>query len=138
MCRRLTKCLVRRNSIFFNIGFREQATVKSVRTGSNQHSAADGVNNSESALDTEFFGKNILSRTVIYLLVFLIKKKKKVISPWLRPCCRFTPSCSNYALLALRRHGVCKGVLLTVWRIVRCNPYCKGGIDEVPERGKWR
>lgn len=47
-------------------------------------------------------------------------------------CCRFTPTCSEYALLAYEKYGFFKGTVLTVWRILRCNPFSKGGYDPVP------
>lgn len=46
--------------------------------------------------------------------------------------CRFEPSCSRYALEALRRHGPFRGTLLAVWRVLRCNPFNAGGYDPVP------
>lgn len=49
--------------------------------------------------------------------------------------CRFVPSCSCYALEAIRIHGIFRGSLLTMWRILRCNPFCSGGWDPVPPRG---
>ena len=48
------------------------------------------------------------------------------------PCCRFTPTCSEYALEAYQKYGFFKGTALSVWRILRCNPFCKGGYDPVP------
>lgn len=48
--------------------------------------------------------------------------------------CRFEPSCSAYTLEAIRRHGFFKGSALGLWRIVRCNPFCHGGHDPVPEK----
>ncbi|MDR1393535.1 MAG: membrane protein insertion efficiency factor YidD [Bifidobacteriaceae bacterium] len=63
---------------------------------------------------------------------------QKFISPLLGEHCRFYPSCSNYALVALRRHGLIKGSLLTMWRLVRCQPFHPGGVDHVPVKGKWR
>ena len=53
-------------------------------------------------------------------------------------CCRFTPSCSNYMLEALRVHGAFKGSLLGLWRILRCHPFGASGYDPVPEKGRWR
>ncbi|MFP4169046.1 MAG: membrane protein insertion efficiency factor YidD [Desulfonatronovibrionaceae bacterium] len=55
------------------------------------------------------------------------------ISPLYPPCCRFYPSCSDYAGQAIRRHGAFSGVILAVFRVLRCNPLCKGGLDPVPE-----
>ena len=46
--------------------------------------------------------------------------------------CIYTPTCSQYAIEALEKHGVIKGSLLTIWRILRCNPFAKGGYDPVP------
>ena len=68
------------------------------------------------------------------LLIKLIKFYKKNISPAKMPCCRFDPTCSTYAIEALEVHGFFKGTYLTVWRILRCNPFCKGGFDPVPEK----
>ena len=48
--------------------------------------------------------------------------------------CRFQPTCSNYAIEAIRTHGVFKGFYLAIFRILRCNPFCKGGYDPVPPR----
>ena len=70
-----------------------------------------------------------------YLMIGLIKLYKKLISPIKPQCCRFTPSCSTYALEAFRKRGFIVGMILSVWRILRCNPFSKGGYDPVPERG---
>ena len=70
-----------------------------------------------------------------YLMIGIIKLYRKFISPIKPRCCRFTPSCSEYALEAFRKRGFFVGFILTVWRILRCNPFCKGGYDPVPERG---
>ncbi|MEE0971234.1 membrane protein insertion efficiency factor YidD [Bifidobacterium merycicum] len=50
------------------------------------------------------------------------------------PCCKFYPSCSNYAIQAVRRFGACRGGLLAVLRLLRCRPWSYGGIDDVPQR----
>lgn len=71
-----------------------------------------------------------------HLCILLIRFYRKRISPLKKsPCCRFTPSCSAYALEAFEKRGFFVGLALTVWRILRCNPYCKGGYDPVPETG---
>ncbi|MBQ2807140.1 MAG: membrane protein insertion efficiency factor YidD [Clostridia bacterium] len=71
-----------------------------------------------------------------HLCIFLIRFYRKCISPLKKsPCCRFTPSCSAYALEAFEKRGFFVGLALTVWRILRCNPYCAGGYDPVPETG---
>jgi len=64
-------------------------------------------------------------------LVFLVKFYRKSISPLKRPCCRFYPSCSQYALEALEKYGVLKGGFMAIKRILRCNPFNKGGYDPV-------
>ena len=53
------------------------------------------------------------------------------ISPWLPGCCRFEPTCSQYFIEAVRRKGIVRGTLMGLWRICRCNPFCKGGYDPV-------
>ena len=70
------------------------------------------------------------------LLVKLIKKYQKNISPRKPACCRFIPSCSQYAIEALEKRGLFVGLLLSIGRILRCNPLFKGGYDPVPERKK--
>ena len=64
--------------------------------------------------------------------VLLIKGYKLIVSPWLPSACRFTPTCSQYALEAFRRHGVFKGFYLTARRILRCHPWGGSGYDPVP------
>lgn len=49
-------------------------------------------------------------------------------------CCRFNPTCSQYAIEAIEVHGIFKGCLLAIWRILRCNPFSKGGWDPVPPK----
>ena len=70
-----------------------------------------------------------------YFMIWLIGLYRKYISPLKRPCCRFTPSCSAYAIEAFQKRGFFIGFILTVWRILRCNPFSKGGYDPVPEKG---
>ena len=69
-----------------------------------------------------------------YLFIGLIKLYRKYISPYKKPCCRFTPSCSQYAVDAFSEWGAVCGMGLTVWRVLRCNPFGKGGYDPVPKR----
>jgi putative membrane protein insertion efficiency factor len=68
------------------------------------------------------------------ILKLFIKGYKKLISPLLGNHCRFTPTCSEYAMEAIDRFGAIRGSLLATWRILRCNPFGKGGYDPVPER----
>jgi putative membrane protein insertion efficiency factor len=66
------------------------------------------------------------------ILLALIRVYRKFISPVRRPCCRFIPTCSAYALEAVERYGALRGGLMALWRLLRCNPFCKGGFDPVP------
>jgi putative membrane protein insertion efficiency factor len=66
-------------------------------------------------------------------LMGLVKAYRLLISPALGSNCRYEPTCSQYALDALKRHGAAAGTYLAVHRIVRCNPWCDGGCDPVPE-----
>lgn len=67
-----------------------------------------------------------------WLLIQPIRFYQRYISPLTPPTCRFTPSCSNYAIQAIRKHGPFKGLALAVWRILRCNPWGGSGYDPVP------
>lgn len=72
----------------------------------------------------------VLSSLITALLLLLVGFYRKFISPGLRPRCRFLPTCSEYAEIALRKHGLVKGTGKTLWRLARCHPLCKGGYDE--------
>ncbi len=67
------------------------------------------------------------------LLIWSIQGYRSVISPLLPPTCRFTPTCSQYALEAIRRFGAVAGLGLALRRIIRCHPFNAGGYDPVPE-----
>jgi putative membrane protein insertion efficiency factor len=75
---------------------------------------------------------------VTRLLVRLVDLYRATLSRVLPRLCRFEPSCSAYAREALVRHGAAKGTLLAVYRVLRCNPLCRGGTDPVPPPGRWR
>lgn len=75
---------------------------------------------------------------VAWLLIQPVRAYQHLISPLLAPRCRYAPSCSAYAVEALRVHGAAKGLLLAAWRLLRCNPWSTGGVDHVPPRGRWR
>jgi putative membrane protein insertion efficiency factor len=66
------------------------------------------------------------------LLLALLRFYKAAISPWLGANCRFVPTCSEYAMDAIEKHGALKGSWMAAGRILRCNPFCKGGYDPVP------
>ena len=68
------------------------------------------------------------------VLVALIRAYQIAISPMLGDNCRFTPSCSQYAIDAIRIHGAIIGSGYAIWRILRCQPLCRGGDDPVPKR----
>lgn len=80
-----------------------------------------------------------LARAVISLpqlvLVALIRLYQVTISPILGPRCKYYPSCSHYGLEAVRVHGAVVGPVLAGWRVLRCNPWSHGGIDDVPAKG---
>ena len=63
--------------------------------------------------------------------VALIRGYQKYISPLIPPSCRFQPTCSQYAIEAIQKYGVFKGGAMAIWRILRCNPFGKGGYDPV-------
>lgn len=66
------------------------------------------------------------------VLIYLVRLYRKHLSRPYPPKCRFAPTCSGYALEALEKYGAFKGTYLTIWRILRCNPFGKGGYDPVP------
>jgi putative membrane protein insertion efficiency factor len=65
------------------------------------------------------------------ILAGAIRAYQRLVSPMLPPSCRYWPSCSQYTVEAVQKHGVLKGGLMGAWRIARCNPWSKGGIDPV-------
>jgi hypothetical protein len=65
------------------------------------------------------------------ILIKIIRLYQRFISPFLPLSCRFYPTCSDYACQALSRYGICKGLGFTIWRLLRCHPYCRGGYDPV-------
>lgn len=81
---------------------------------------------------------SVAARVIWYLprnaCVLLLRGYRAAVSPLYGQVCRYYPSCSAYALGAIQNHGVIKGIALGSWRIARCHPWAKGGIDDVPER----
>ncbi|MFM2485940.1 membrane protein insertion efficiency factor YidD [Celerinatantimonas yamalensis] len=73
-----------------------------------------------------------ITAPIHYLLVGFIRGYQLLISPLLGPRCRFTPTCSNYAIEALKEHGLMKGSWLSVKRLLKCHPLHHGGYDPVP------
>ncbi|RDU23547.1 membrane protein insertion efficiency factor YidD [Anaerosacchariphilus polymeriproducens] len=66
------------------------------------------------------------------ILLFLIKIYRRYLSPLKSSKCPYIPTCSQYGLEAIEKYGAIKGSLLTAWRLLRCNPFSKGGYDPVP------
>ena len=73
-----------------------------------------------------------LSAVVSWMLLLPIVFYQRCITPFTPPSCRFTPTCSEYARQAIRKHGPVKGLGLAIWRILRCNPWGGSGYDPVP------
>jgi putative membrane protein insertion efficiency factor len=72
---------------------------------------------------------------LVWLVLLPVHVYRMVLSPLKRgPTCRFLPTCSEYALDAVKQRGIVVGSALAAWRIARCNPLCKGGHDPVPAR----
>ena len=67
------------------------------------------------------------------LLIGAIRLYRKTLSPFIGQQCRFEPTCSHYGEEAIAKHGALRGTILTVWRILLCGPWSKGGYDPVPE-----
>ena len=67
-------------------------------------------------------------------LLWLIRLYRKSVSPLSPGKCKYIPTCSQYGLEAIERFGALKGGLLTLWRVLRCNPWSRGGYDPVPEK----
>jgi len=75
--------------------------------------------------------KNFLQQCITRLFLFMIRGYQLLFSPLFPPACRFTPSCSQYAIDAIKCHGVFRGLLMAAWRILRCHPFSAGGYDPV-------
>ena len=83
-------------------------------------------------MSTVRHGLWVLGAPARALLVGLIRVYRATLSGWLGGQCRFYPTCSHYGEEAIRTHGAVRGSAMTVWRVLRCNPFGKGGIDRVP------
>lgn len=75
---------------------------------------------------------SVAKRVIAFPLIILVRFYQLCISPLKPPSCRFTPTCSQYAIEALRKHGPLKGLYLTVRRLLRCHPWGGSGYDPVP------
>ena len=79
-----------------------------------------------------------LSGTLAWPLIALVRLYQRAVSPLMTPRCKYSPTCSHYAVTALKIHGLFKGTALAAWRLLRCNPWSDGGVDYVPDRGHWK
>lgn len=79
-------------------------------------------------------GLPLWRRACLYPFLIPLRLYQVTISPFMPPICRFTPTCSDYALEAIQERGVFVGFLLGIWRVLRCNPFSRGGFDPVPRR----
>lgn len=68
------------------------------------------------------------------IAIGLIKLYQSLVSPWLGPCCRFYPSCSEYGVMTFEKHNFGLACFLILKRLLRCQPLCEGGFDPVPEK----
>jgi putative membrane protein insertion efficiency factor len=71
----------------------------------------------------------MISHIARSVLIGAVRLYQKILSPYMGGNCRFYPSCSEYAILAIRKNGAVRGSVKTAWRLLRCNPFSKGGID---------
>ena len=85
-----------------------------------------------SARSTAGLGRN--GSAVVRGAIFLIELYRHAVSPMRLPTCRFSPTCSQYAIEALETHGLLRGSMLAIWRLLRCQPFARGGHDPVPAR----
>ncbi len=71
----------------------------------------------------------LAEKFLVALFLLLISGYRLLISPVMRPCCRFSPSCSEYSAESFRKYGLLRGLLNTCYRLARCHPFCEGGYD---------
>ena len=67
------------------------------------------------------------------ILIFIVRIYQTLISPLFPPSCRYYPTCSSYMIDALKKHGPILGLIMGISRILRCNPFIRGGVDPVPD-----
>ncbi|MBN1592668.1 MAG: membrane protein insertion efficiency factor YidD [Candidatus Coatesbacteria bacterium] len=77
--------------------------------------------------------RDVASKVLSLPIIFALILYKRTVSPFMSPCCRFEPTCSEYAITAYRRHNILRATGLAIARLLRCQPFCKGGYDPVPE-----
>ena len=79
-----------------------------------------------------------MKRLLSALLIAPIRLYQRLISPAIAPRCRYYPTCSSYAVEAIRELGPIRGTILAGWRVLRCNPWSHGGVDELSDRTLFR
>lgn len=79
-----------------------------------------------------------MKRIAAAVLLTPIRAYQRWISPAIAPRCRYYPTCSNYAVEAIRELGPVRGSILAAWRVLRCNPFSHGGVDELKDRRLFR
>ncbi|MED5346936.1 MAG: membrane protein insertion efficiency factor YidD [Pseudomonadota bacterium] len=75
---------------------------------------------------------SLVKSMIASTLVGLIKTYQFAVSPFSPACCKYSPTCSSYAIEAIQMHGPWRGLLMATWRLLRCNPWSEGGADPVP------
>lgn len=75
---------------------------------------------------------HVVVRFPASLTLLLLRLYQRYVSPMRPPTCKYYPSCSQYAVIAIGRHGLLRGAALAGWRLLRCNPWSRGGVDDVP------
>jgi uncharacterized protein len=80
----------------------------------------------------------VIARLAAFPAIVLVQAYRKLVSPLLPASCKYYPSCSEYALVALRQHGLARGAILVGWRLLRCNPWSHGGVDRVEDQRLFR
>lgn len=83
-------------------------------------------------MSTPALGRDTLRNLPTTVLIGILRVYQAVVSPLTGPTCKYYPSCSQYAIIAIRTHGTLRGTGLALWRILRCNPWSLGGVDDVP------
>ncbi|WP_025079933.1 membrane protein insertion efficiency factor YidD [Lactobacillus hamsteri] len=68
------------------------------------------------------------------IMIFIVRIYQELISPLFPPSCRYYPTCSSYMIDALKKHGPILGLIMGIFRILRCNPFVRGGVDPVPDK----
>ena len=84
-----------------------------------------------SGLESAASPATVNNSPVVRLVILVLQGYKSFVSPFFPPSCRFTPTCSQYAIEAVQKRGVVHGLCLTIWRLLRCHPFARGGYDPV-------